>query len=226
MVITFNMKKITILFIYAFFIIFIISCSEKDVTLRRLEDVHKAEKKLAKDPNDEEVILEVLNAAQNGGREVRAEAVWLLGKIEADIAYSDFLRASVEDPDFNVRCLAVLGLGRLEANNPEAIDRVKRAISDTDLQVQIEGLKVAGRMNAKELLNSILESLSSKNKWVRMAAVEALKDYDDGRVDRSLNLLASSDSDFAVRSIIKQVIEYRENKNTENIEAVEIIEEE
>ena len=198
-----------------------ISCSEKDVTLRRLEDVHKAEKKLAKDPNDEEVILEVLNAAQNGGREVRAEAVWLLGKIEADIAYSDFLRASVEDPDFNVRCLAVLGLGRLEANNPEAIDRVKRAISDTDLQVQIEGLKVAGRMNAKELLNSILESLSSKNKWVRMAAVEALKDYDDGRVDRSLNLLASSDSDFAVRSIIKQVIDYRENKKANTIEIEE-----
>ena len=219
MVITFNMKKITILFIYTFFIL--ISCSEKDVTLRRLEDVHKAEKKLAKDPNDEEVILEVLNAAQNGGREVRAEAVWLLGKIEADIAYSDFLRASVEDPDFNVRCLAVLGLGRLEANNPEAIDRVKRAISDTDLQVQIEGLKVAGRMNAKELLNSILESLSSKNKWVRMAAVEALKDYDDGRVDRSLNLLASSDSDFAVRSIIKQVIEYRENKKANTIEIEE-----
>lgn len=219
MVITFNMKKITILFIYTFFIL--ISCSEKDVTLRRLEDVHKAEKKLAKDPNDEEVILEVLNAAQNGGREVRAEAVWLLGKIEADIAYSDFLRASVEDPDFNVRCLAVLGLGRLEANNPEAIDRVKMAISDTDLQVQIEGLKVAGRMNAKELLNSILESLSSKNKWVRMAAVEALKDYDDGRVDRSLNLLASSDSDFAVRSIIKQVIDYRENKKANTIEIEE-----
>ena len=219
MVITFDMKKITILFIYTFFIL--ISCSEKDVTLRRLEDVHKAEKKLAKDPNDEEVILEVLNAAQNGGREVRAEAVWLLGKIEADIAYSDFLRASVEDPDFNVRCLAVLGLGRLEANNPEAIDRVKRAISDTDLQVQIEGLKVAGRMNAKELLNSILESLSSKNKWVRMAAVEALKDYDDGRVDRSLNLLASSDSDFAVRSIIKQVIDYRENKKANTIEIEE-----
>ena len=219
MVITFDMKKITILFIYTFFIL--ISCSEKDVTLRRLEDVHKAEKKLAKDPNDEEIILEVLNAAQNGGREVRAEAVWLLGKIEADIAYSDFLRASVEDPDFNVRCLAVLGLGRLEANNPEAIDRVKRAISDTDLQVQIEGLKVAGRMNAKELLNSILESLSSKNKWVRMAAVEALKDYDDGRVDRSLNLLASSDSDFAVRSIIKQVIDYRENKKANTIEIEE-----
>ena len=210
------MKKNIIAFI--FITIFFISCSEKDVTLRRLDDVHKAEKKLAKNPDNEEVILEVLNAAQNGGREVRAEAIWLLGKIEADIAYSDFLRASVEDPDFNVRCLAILGLGRLDAKNPEAIDRVKRAISDTDLQVQIEGLKVAGRMNAKELLNSILDSLSSKNKWVRMAAAEALKDYNDKRVDRSLNLLASTDTDYAVKSIINQVIEYRKNKTTENNE--------
>ncbi len=178
------MKKIIITFILISAVL--LSCSAKDVTLRRLDDIHNAENKLAKNPDDEEIILEVINAAQNGGREVRAEAVWLLGKIKADIAYSDFLRASVEDPDFNVRCLAVLGLGRLDAKNPEAIDRIKRAISDTDLQVQIESLKVAGQMNAKELLNPILDSLSSKNKWVRMAAVEALKDYEDVRVDRSL----------------------------------------
>ncbi|WP_295155043.1 HEAT repeat domain-containing protein [uncultured Brachyspira sp.] len=215
MIMKYNIKKNIIAFIFTAVFLLIISCSAKDVTLRRLDDVHKAEKKLAKNPDDEEVILEVLNAAQNGGREVRAEAIWLLGKIEADIAYSDFLRASVEDPDFNVRCLAILGLGRLEANNPETIDRVKRAISDTDLQVQIEGLKVAGKMNAKELLNSILDSLSSKNKWVRMAAVEALKDYDDIRIDRALNLLASTDKDYAVKSIINQVIEYRENKKDE-----------
>ena len=209
----FDMKKNIILFIFAVSSMLIISCSEKDVTLRRIEDVHKAEQKLAKNPDDEATVLEVLNAAQNGGREVRAEAIWVLGKIEADIAYSDFLRASVEDPDFNVRCLAVLGLGKLDANNPEAIDRIKRAISDTDLQVQIEGLKVAGRMNAKTLLNSILDSLSSKNKWVRMAAIEALKDYDDARVDRSLNLLSSTDQDIAVRALIKQVISYREGNN-------------
>ena len=213
------MKKIIITFILISAVL--LSCSAKDVTLRRLDDIHNAENKLAKNPDDEEIILEVINAAQNGGREVRAEAVWLLGKIKADIAYSDFLRASVEDPDFNVRCLAVLGLGRLDAKNPEAIDRIKRAISDTDLQVQIESLKVAGQMNAKELLNPILDSLSSKNKWVRMAAVEALKDYEDVRVDRSLELLASTDKDFAVRSIINQVIEYRAKEN----ERITIIEE-
>ncbi|WP_300366433.1 HEAT repeat domain-containing protein [Brachyspira sp.] len=214
------MKKIIMAFVIS---LLFLSCSEKDVTLRRLDDVNKAEKKLAKNPDNEEVILRVLNAAQNGGREVRAEAIWVLGKIEADIAYSDFLRASVEDPDFNVRCLAILGLGRLDANNPEAIDRVKRSISDTDLQVQIEGLKVAGKMNAKALLNSILDSLSSKNKWVRMAAVEALKDYDDIRVDRSLNLLASTDKDYAVKSIINQVIEYRKNEVNNEVNEEETV---
>lgn len=196
-------------FIFTLFLIFLISCSEKNVTLRRIEDINKAEKKLAKNPKNEEALLEVLNAAQNGNREVRAEAMWVLSNLETEIAYSDFLKASVEDPDFNVRCLAVMGLGKLAANNPEAIDSIKRAISDTDLQVQMEALKVAGNINAPELLNPILDSLSSKNKWVRMTAIESLKDYKDAKVDRALNLLSSGDSDYAVKSIAEQVIEYR-----------------
>ena len=80
------------------------------------------------------------------------------------------------------------------------------------MQVQIEALKVAGNLKAPELLNSILGSLSSKNKWVRMAAIEALKDYEDKRVDRSLNLLSSTDNDYAVKSTIEQVLKYRNEK--------------
>ena len=196
-------------FIFTLFLIFLISCSEKNVTLRRIEDINKAEKKLAKNPKNEEALLEVLNASQNGNREVRAEAMWVLSNLETEIAYSDFLKASVEDPDFNVRCIAVMGLGKLAASNSEAIDSIKRAISDTDLQVQMEALKVAGNINAPELLNPILDSLSSKNKWVRMTAIESLKDYKDAKVDRALNLLSSGDSDYAVKSIAEQVIEYR-----------------
>lgn len=199
-------------FIFTLFLIFLISCSEKNVTLRRIEDINKAEKKLAKNPKNEKELLEVLNAAQNGNREVRAEAMWVLSNLETEIAYSDFLKASVEDPDFNVRCIAVMGLGKLAASNPEAIDSIKRAISDTDLQVQMEALKVAGNINAPELLNPILDSLSSKNKWVRMTAIESLKDYKDAKVDRALNLLSSGDSDYAVKSIAEQVIEYRKGK--------------
>ena len=196
-------------FAFTLFILFLISCSQKNATLRRIEDINRAERKLAKNSKNEEVLLEVLNAAQNGNREVRAEAMWVLSNLESDVAYSDFLKASVEDPDFNVRCLAVMGLGKLAANNPEAIDSIKRAISDTDLQVQMEALKVAGSINSPELLNPILDSLSSRNKWVRITAIESLKDYKDARVDRALNLLSSGDSDYAVKSTAEQVIEYR-----------------
>ncbi len=202
-------------FIFILFLIFLISCSQKNATLRRIEDINRAERKLAKNPKNEEVLLEVLNAAQNGNREVRAEAMWVLSNLESEVAYSDFLKASVEDPDFNVRCLAVMGLGKLAASNPEAIDSIKRAISDTDLQVQMEALKVAGSINSPELLNPILDSLSSRNKWVRITAIESLKDYKDARVDRALNLLSSGDSDYAVKSIAEQVIEYRKGISDE-----------
>ena len=92
-------------FIFTLFLIFLISCSEKNVTLRRIEDINKAEKKLAKNPKNEEALLEVLNAAQNGNREVRAEAMWVLSNLETEIAYSDFLKASVEDPDCKAPCI-------------------------------------------------------------------------------------------------------------------------
>ena len=46
-------------FIFALFILFLISCSQKNVTLRRIEDINKAERKLAKNPKNEEVLLEV-----------------------------------------------------------------------------------------------------------------------------------------------------------------------
>lgn len=202
------MRNIFYFFIFTFIFI---SCSAKDVTLRKIEDVHRAQRQLKSNPSNESIVLDVLNAAQNGGREVRAEAIWLLANIEAEIAYSDFLKASVEDPDFNVRSLAIMGLGKLDAKNPEAIDNIKRAISDTDLQVQIEAIKVAGKLQNTDLLNSILDSLSSKNKWVRITAVEALKDYKDDRVDRSLDLLLSVETDYAVKDAISQVLEYRAN---------------
>ena len=61
------MKKVLSIIII---ILFSVSCSQKDLTLRRLDDVNRASKKLQDNKDNEEVLLEVLNAAQNGGREV------------------------------------------------------------------------------------------------------------------------------------------------------------
>ena len=183
-----SLIRYIILFIISFLLF--ISCATKDASLRNLDDVHKAESSLVRYNENEDII-------------------------QAQVAYSDFVKLSVEDPDFNVRALALYGVGSVRGKSVDAIDSVRRAINDTNLQVQIEALKVAGILNEPRLLNSILESLSSKNKWVRITAVEALKDYKDNRVDRSLKLLLSTDSDLAVKSAIKQVLEYRE-KNINN----------
>jgi len=51
-------------FAFILFILFLISCSQKNATLRRIEDINRAERKLAKNSKNEEVLLEVLNAAQ------------------------------------------------------------------------------------------------------------------------------------------------------------------
>lgn len=192
--------------------IFVLSCSPKTVALRRIEEIRKYEKKLEKDDTDETLIRDVIEAVQNGNRETRSEALWILAKIKTPLAYSEFLRLSVEDPDFNVRAIAVHGLGELNSNTPEAISRIKAAIYDVDIEVQIEALNVAGKINNNELIVDILKNLSSKNKWVRMTAIEALKNYDDERVNTSLNAIVRADTDYAVRSLASQVIKYRNEK--------------
>ena len=108
--------------------IFVLSCSPKTVVLRRLDEIKKYEKKLERDNTDEALIRNVIEAVQNGNRETRSEALWVLAKIKTPLAYSEFLRLSVEDPDFNVRAIAVYGLGELNSNTPESIDRIKTAI--------------------------------------------------------------------------------------------------
>ena len=200
---------ITILVIVSFFVL---SCSPKTVALRRLDEIRKYEKKLDRDNTDEALIRNVIEAVQNGNRETRSEALWVLAKIKTPLAYSEFLRLSVEDPDFNVRAIAVYGLGQLNSNTPESIDRIKTAIYDVDIEVQIEALNVAGKINNNELIVDILKNLSSKNKWVRMAAIEALKDYDDERVNTSLDAILKADTDYAVRSLASQVLKYRNEK--------------
>lgn len=204
------MKKTFILLIMLS--IFILSCSNKVITLRRLDEINRAGKSLNKNPNNEEVIRYIIDAAQNGNREARSEALWILANIKTPLAYSEFLRLSVEDPDFNVRAMAILGLGELGSDTDMAINNLTSAIFDIDVQVQIEALNVAGYIKDERLTSHILKSLSSKNKWVRMAAVEALKDYEDDRVEASLLAISKSDKDFAVRSLAVQVIDYRENE--------------
>lgn len=205
------MKKIFVLF----FVLFILSCSQKAQTLRRLDQIDSASKKLKQNPDNEEIIDDIIDSAQNGNREARSESLWILANNKTPLAYGEFIDKSVQDTDFNVRTIALYGVGFIDENydNEDIINSVNTAMFDVNTQVQIEALNAAGKLKSEAFLNNILKKLSSKNKWVRLAAIEAIKDYDDDRISKALENIVKLDRDYAVRDMARQVINYRNEGN-------------
>ena len=202
--------KLFILLI-SFLTIVSISCSQKRYTMRKLSDVNNAEAIIKKNPNHKATIEKLLDAVEHGNNSVRAEALWVLGESRVAEGYEFFLKYANDDPDFNVRIMAIRGIMKMELNNDASIEKIRIAINDTSLPVQIEALKVAGVLKDERLLQTILNSLSSKNRWVRMASIKSLKDYDDEKVNKVLSRLKSIDRDKSIADTAEQVMEYRKS---------------
>lgn len=208
------MKKIRlfILFILAYSLVIMnISCSQKRYTMRKLSDVNSAESIIKKNPNHKPTIKKLLDAVEYGNNSVRAEALWVLGEGRVAEGYEFFLKYANDDPDFNVRLMAIRGLAKMELSNEQSVAKVKIAINDTSLPVQIEALNAAAVLKDERLLQTILKSLSSKNRWVRIAAIKSLKDYEDQSVNRVLTRLQNADTDKTIVDTAMQVMEYRKN---------------
>lgn len=207
------MKNIFITTLLTVILLLTSSCStKKKYSMRKLEDVNNAGAKIKKNPNDLKTIQKLLDAAEYGNRSVKAESLWVLANARSMLAYGLFLRYSTDDPDFNVRIMALYGIRMTGYKNDAALEKVRVAINDTDLQVQIEALKTAAALNDDILIKPILGSLSSKNKWVRMEAVNALKNYKSDIVNVSLKQLQRTETDLGVKYIIEQTITYRQNE--------------
>lgn len=207
------MKNIFIATLLTVILLLTSSCStKKKYSMRKLEDVNNAGAKIKKNPNDLKTIQKLLDAAEYGNRSVKAEALWVLANARSMLAYGLFLRYSTDDPDFNVRIMALYGMRMTGYKNDTALEKVRVAINDTALQVQIEALKTAAALNDDILIKPILGSLSSKNKWVRMEAVNSLKNYKSDIVNVSLKQLQRTETDLGVKYIIEQTITYRQNE--------------
>lgn len=205
------MKKLLI-YILLLTCIFVSCSSTKNVkptkTIRRIDELERNKYKVAR--KNKKAIDDFIDAANNGNREVRSLAIWVLASNKIELAYNDFIRLSKEDSDFNVRAMAVFGISKVGIKDNLGISAITRAMNDTDTQVQIEAVKAAGVLKNQEFLNPLLQNLGNKNKWIKLASIEALKDYNDERVSSSLNSLLKTENDISVRSLISQVIAYRE----------------
>ncbi len=204
--------KNTILFIIlvVYTAVVSISCSSSNkYTMRNIDDVNKAAVAIEKNPTDEKTIAKLLDAAEYGNNSVRSEALWILGEAQIPQGYDLFLRYANDDPNSSVRQMAVRGIGKMPLINKEGIEKINVAINDTSLPVQIEALEAASTINRSELLPSMMKSLSSNNRWVKMAAIKSLKNYEGQNINKALISIRDSETDRDVAATANEVVEHR-----------------
>ncbi len=203
------------LLLFISFIVFssllLASCSNKKYTMRKMSDVNKSSDVIKKRPTDQKTIAKLLDAVEYGNSEVRSEALWVLSEGRVQDGYELYLRYANNDPSANVRQMAVRAIGRSPSVDDEGVEKIRVAITDTALPVQLEALEMAGDLQKEELLPSIMKSLSSSNRWVKIAAIKSLKDYDGQNINKALTSIRDSETDKAIASTASQVIEYRES---------------
>ncbi len=207
-----DIKKIKLFIFTIIFVVMSVSCSQKKYTMRRLSDATGVESAIRANPNNATAIERLIDAVEYGNSSVRAEALWILGDVRVPAGYEYFIKYANDDPDFNVRVMAIKGIAKMQLTNEMAINKIRVGINDTSLAVQIEALKAAGILKDPNLLTTVLQAVSSKNRWVKIAAIKALKDYEGANVDRVLRNISTSETDNAIAETAKQVIEYRANK--------------
>ncbi len=207
-----NIKKATLFIILiALSTMMSISCSSsKKYTTRSVSDVNKAAVAIKKDPSNEETIAKLLDAAEYGNSSVRAEALWVLGEAQIPQGYDLFLRYANDDPNYNVRQMAVRGIGNMPLVSQEGVEKIRVAMSDTSLPVQIEALEMAAILKRNELLPDIMKNVSSNNRWVKMNAIKSLRDYEGANVNKVLTSIRDSETDKAIAAAASEIIEYRE----------------
>lgn len=187
------------------------SCSSQKYTMRKIDDVNKAAEVIKRKPNDRKTIAKLLDAAEYGNSSVRAEALWVLAEAEIEEGYELYLRYANNDPSFNVRQMAVRAIGRMPSVDSQGIEKIRVAITDTSLPVQIEALEMAGNLQKDELVAPMMKSLTSSNRWVKMAAISSLKDYEGQNINKALTSIRDSEADKAIAATAAEVMEYRES---------------
>ena len=135
---------------------------------------------LGPDPSDEDFafVRRVAWAALNAAR-------------GADSALVDH---GLDDPDPQVRRLAVLALGNLEAPLADRSTRLRRALRDPSFIVRYDALRVYNRIVQPSDCGPILAAIDDRHPHVALAAIDALGDGCPGGPTPVAKLIEVSDS--------------------------------
>ena len=120
----------------------------------------------------------LIEASRFHDYDVRLEAVKALGKIgpKNDTSVIEALKASLKDPDFDVRREAANSLGGFEVYADSTVPNLVNALSDQDFDVRREAAHSLGRIGPKTdgTVEALVILLDDDYADVRKAATEAL----------------------------------------------------
>tara|TARA_B100000579_G_scaffold41874_1_gene29201 strand:+ start:2557 stop:3429 length:873 start_codon:yes stop_codon:yes gene_type:complete len=134
-------------------------------------------------------------------------AAWCLEFIGAKASRA--IKKAAKSKNTNVKSAAISALGehiRL-SKDQEAIDIVERAINDTAENVQIEAIKLVGKLyRIESLINALILKLKNKNPDIRKSSILSLMQLNIIEAINPLKDLAKKEKDINVIKIIKLAI--------------------
>ncbi|MBI4976767.1 MAG: hypothetical protein HZC28_04755 [Spirochaetes bacterium] len=194
----------------------IISCATpRDI--RTLNNVADVVENLKKKPSGED-IARLLESAENGNREVRAESVYALmsfvKSISNDTPYFDkatriVLRLAEFDSDFNVRTMAMHAIGVFRPDKAAALPVITKGLSDVARPVLIEATKIAAVYRDDTLIVPLLVNLKTTGRWLKMETIRTLALYKDKRVDAAFLQIKNTDEDTGILAVLSESMAQR-----------------
>ena len=142
-------------------------------------------------------------------------ATWCLAFIGAKAPNS--IKKAAQSKNSNVKSAAISALEDhiRQTQDQEAIQLVKNSINDSDKNVQIEAIKLVGKLyKIKSLITILLTKLKSKSPDIRKASVLSLMQLNFKEALNQLKVILTVEKDQDVKKIIELAINKIDKENT------------
>ena len=134
-------------------------------------------------------------------------AAWCLGFIGAKAPIA--IKKAAKSKNVNVKSAAISALEAhiRQSQDPEAIELVENAINDTAENIQIEAIKLIGKLyKIESLIPTLILKLKNKSPEIRKASVLSLMQLNINEAIKPLKELLKFEQDTNVRKTIKLAI--------------------
>ncbi len=123
--------------------------------------------------NDDSINKELVSLFFNKDSDSRIMAVYAMAKISVD-EYADTLLVALKDVCPEVRRLSIEALGMICVSRPEIFSIVAESIHDSDRNVRLALVELAGQLDTEDSLAVAIKMLNDKDSWICIRAIDSI----------------------------------------------------